>query len=94
MVAVVSEAEVDQSSQIDGSAAVCEADPVAGNSTEPDFAMSCDDPRDGAFNHRPVLCVRVLELVGGRVLARGSEQCVVFVKDQRFAGDRTSATIA
>lgn len=50
--------------------------------------------RDCAFDDRPVLRVHIFELVGGRVLACGDEQRVMFVQHQRLGGDRTGAAVA
>ena len=56
-VAVMVEAEVQESSEVHCCAAVCEADPVARDSAESHFAMADDEPRNRAFNYRPVLTV-------------------------------------
>ena len=58
-------AEVDESGEVDGGAAVREADLVAGDSAESDFAVAADHPCDGPFDHRPVLPVDVLERGSG-----------------------------
>jgi hypothetical protein len=55
-----------------------EPDLVARYAAVADFAVPvCDEPRDRPFDHRPVLAVRLFELVGMGVFACRFEQLVM-----------------